>query len=538
MLAPAVWTLCGVGFDQDLTGRARDDGGIESLTGVLLLVLAGAAYAILLFSPISPLGPLLAGLAFTGVGAWARLAPESYAGVWPANVAKGGFDLSTPGYGLAVLLAVPLLGTALSARRWRAFEPPEILLIGTIGRARGAARVAGTPMASERTTVIPQQRRAAEFVPGFGAPSADTTQIVGPGRQADDPTIAVPLGRPRAAFNEPRAAFDEPRAAFDEDGEERTTVMQLGRPPAASPAPTSPAPTSPAPTSPAPTSPAPFAGRDEPTQLVTPAGRAADSDDRRTEDFAAMIRPFPGADSADGEATRNVASDDTVRSMTAAAATPPAAEEDTTRDVVAGDASRGGAAGVVTGDETTRLVLPAGAGPQAADAGAGANAATSADAGLSVGEDPEDRTQVLTLPKADGRAAGGPDRGEQTQVIRGGTVEPPGDRTQLLTFPTPGEATTVPVAHREAETSQEIPESTKAMSIVAAERPDPGEDPTTRLTTPAEQPGEETPRSNPERAAATVTSIERPADEAADDTRPLTLPAPRPPAEDETTRLI
>src|SRR6188768_2281574 len=82
VLAPAVWILCGVGFDQDLTGRARDNGGIESLSGVLLLLLAGAAYAILLFAPISPAGPALAGLVFAVVGAWARLAPESYAAVW------------------------------------------------------------------------------------------------------------------------------------------------------------------------------------------------------------------------------------------------------------------------------------------------------------------------------------------------------------------------------------------------------------------------------------------------------------------------
>ena len=101
VLAPAVWILCGVGFDQDLTGRARDNGGIESLSGVLLLLLAGAAYAILLFAPISPAGPALAGLVFAVVGAWARIAPESYAAVWPANVAKEGFDVSTPGYGLA-----------------------------------------------------------------------------------------------------------------------------------------------------------------------------------------------------------------------------------------------------------------------------------------------------------------------------------------------------------------------------------------------------------------------------------------------------
>lgn len=49
------------------------------------------------------------------------------------------------------------------------------------------------------------------------------------------------------------------------------------------------------------------------------------------------------------------------------------------------------------------------------------------------------------------------DRGEQTQLIGSGTVQPPGDRTQLLTF-------------------QAQPEDdTETPSIVAAERPDPGE---------------------------------------------------------------
>ena len=115
-------------------------------------------------------------------------------------------------------------------------------------------------------------------------------------------------------------------------------------------------------------------------------------------------------------------------------------------------------------------------------------------------------------------------------MIRPGTVQPPGDRTQLLTFPTPSEAPTVatPVAD-----DSEAAASTKAMSIVAAERPDPGEDPTTRLTMPVKPPGEATTRPGPERRAMTATNLERPADEAADDTRPLTLPAQRPPADDD-----
>ena len=434
VLAPAVWILCGVGFDQDLTGRARDNGGIESLSGVLLLVLAGAAYLILL-SPISPLGPLVAGLVFLGVGAWARIAPASYAGVWPEDVASDGFNVSTPGYGLVVLLAVPLLGTALSARRWRGYEPPEILFIGTIGRARGAAAVAGTPIAAERTAVIPQQRAGSEFVPGFDGPSADATQVIGQSQTAGaQPTVTLPGGSGTAG-------------SVGADGDEETTVMRLGPQPAQTVAPAAEEQTQ-----------AVTSAGEEPTQAVTPGEEAT-------------------ADVAAGEdATATIPSQE-----------PPSAGEETTRDVAAGKAA---------------ATAPAS----------------------------DEKTQLLTLPGADGPAPDPTDRGERTQVIRVGTVEPPGDRTQLLSIPAPPEPVTVatPVASADERTT----------SIVAAERPDPGEDPTTRLTPAVKQPGEATTRANADRPATTVTSLERPADEAADDTRPLKLPAQRPPAEDDATHRL
>ena len=436
VLAPAVWILCGVGFDQDLTGRARDNGGLESLSGVLLLVLAGAAYAILLLSPISPLGPLLAGLVFAAVGAWARIAPSAYAGRWPGNVASDGFDLSTPGYGLAVLLAVPLLATALSARRWRAFEPPEIVLLGTIGRVRGAAPVAGTTMASEQTTVIPQQRREPEFVPGFDGVAAETAYA--------QPTVTLPA----------------------DDGDEKTTVMQLGRPAAREPEP------------------------------VTEA-RGPDTD--RTVDVA-----------IDEEATRDVSAEQPTQDVTASAATQDVTASMPTQDVTASavtqDVAHAAASGAdvdrtgeVTGDETTRLVLPA-----------------TAVAGSA------DETEALTLPTAES--------GEKTQVIRPGTVQPPGERTQLLTFPAPAEPETVTIPHPTPG------DDTGKPSIVVAERPDPGEDPTTRLTLPTPKPAGPATGPARQRGATTVSSLERPADEAADDTRPITLPAPRPPADDEPAR--
>ena len=76
VLAPAVWVLAGVGFTHDLTTRGRGDFAVESATGLLLLVLAGAAYGILLLAPISPAGPLAGGLTYLGLSLWALISPS------------------------------------------------------------------------------------------------------------------------------------------------------------------------------------------------------------------------------------------------------------------------------------------------------------------------------------------------------------------------------------------------------------------------------------------------------------------------------
>ena len=154
VLAPAVWVLVAVGLTHDLTARGRDGFAVESLTGLVLLLLGGAAYGILVFAPISPLGPVVAGVVFLGVGVWAIESPAGYAGVWPAGVVKEGFDLSRPGYGLAALLSVPLILTVLSVRRWSGFEPVVLPIIGPVGRARGSAAAPGTPMAVMQTAVL------------------------------------------------------------------------------------------------------------------------------------------------------------------------------------------------------------------------------------------------------------------------------------------------------------------------------------------------------------------------------------------------
>jgi hypothetical protein len=178
VLAPAAWVLTAVGLNRDLTTRGQDRFAVEAFTGLLLLVLAGAAYGILVLGPFSPAGPLLAGLAYLGGTAWALLAPAAYAAIWPPAVVKEGFDLSRPGYGLAALLAVPLICTALSARRWEKYVPPVLPIIGQIGRARGAAAVPGTPIAAVQTTVISRPPSFPESTTTVLPRPQDTTTIV------------------------------------------------------------------------------------------------------------------------------------------------------------------------------------------------------------------------------------------------------------------------------------------------------------------------------------------------------------------------
>ena len=435
-LAPAAWILTGVGFTDDLHGRARHYTGVESLTGLLLLLLAGAAYAILILAPISPAGPALFGLTFLGVSGWALVSPSSYADVWPAGVGKEGFDLSRPGYGLAALLAVPMICTALSSRRWQRYEPPQILLLGTWGRPRGTAAVAGTPVSAMTTQVVVR--------PGVDRDAVDATQAMAVGRTSEDPTETVS----RTSPDEPTVgvmpderteviASEEPTDAGKSD--EPTEVAGSEEPTAASqpdePAVTS-APKQPMAADSADDTVAVGSFPDGPTAEVTPA--STNTDDRLTTDAT------PGRLTADDEPT---------------VATPPpaglqpagvTAEQVTAEQVSAGDAATaditrsGSPAAEVPSDQAIETTTTAPAEPTEVADAVGAETAADAvgaetSAAESVGAEPE--------PAAEKRAAVGEktatiatEDGEKTQIIRVPVGEMPtrdlrgssGERTQVI----------------------------------------------------------------------------------------------------------
>ncbi|MFI6073763.1 hypothetical protein ACIA5C_19525 [Actinoplanes sp. NPDC051343] len=232
VLAPAVWVLVAVGLTHDLTARGRDGFAVESFMGLLMLLLGGAAYGILVFAPISPLGPTAAGVVFFAAGVWAISSPSSYADLWPAGVVKDGFDLSRPGYGLAALLSVPMILTVLSVRRWRGYEPLVLPLIGQIGRAAAP----GIPMARMETAVPPVADGAEEaerttLLRLFEGPEERTTLLKRPAKDGDSTTVVrIPIptdGESTTIIRSPAASSagldaEGPRVARPENGEEPT----------------------------------------------------------------------------------------------------------------------------------------------------------------------------------------------------------------------------------------------------------------------------------------------------------------------------
>jgi hypothetical protein len=490
VLAPAVWVLAGVGLTHDLATRGRNDFAVESITGLLLLVLGGAAYAILVFAPISPAGPMVAGLAFLGVSVWALEAPSAYAGIWPGSVAKEGFDLSRPGYGLAALLAVPLICTALSARRWERYEPPVLPIIGRIGRARGAAAVAGTPIAAVETAQLP----------GRGSDPDATTLL--PGRTTDpDPTTVLRL-----------PVRSDSTTTVIRSGDDTTVIRSAGVPDEATVSLNDADPTIPVDSQ---ETAVVLSGDESPTEAVTeavatdsaepPSGKPAEalpSQEAASQEAASQEAASQEADEAPTE------QGETVEPPTAetAAGEEPTAQAEAAADEPATTEVDQTVAGPKAAEEVVRRPIPL---PRAVPA-------EERTRDLSDRVDPE-RTQIIRLPVAD--------QGEQTQAVR-----LPGEQTRVIPFPGGGEDTEVirlPVRPDDQDNTQVIrpvgepPDRTDVIkfpvrngakedrqpSIADAEAPNIADDPTSPIVPPEPRRDE-----GAAKRSMTVMNMERPPD--------------------------
>lgn len=127
VLAPLIWLGIGIGGNRILAGRTGGNTPDKPdlflvLVGLGALLAAGLLYAILVLARLSPLGPVLVGLIYMGATFWALLAYRSFLDVVPTDLGNLKGVGEVPAGGVAAVLAVPLLLTLFSPRRWRRRE--------------------------------------------------------------------------------------------------------------------------------------------------------------------------------------------------------------------------------------------------------------------------------------------------------------------------------------------------------------------------------------------------------------------------------
>lgn len=123
VLAPAAWVLTGVGLVTYGRAGTRPDGAPspDRLAGLAALLIAGLIIALLATTRLSPVGPVLAGLAYLAAAGWAAAYPVQVHDRVRELAVPFGAELIRPAEGYAVLLGVPLVATAFNPARWRRF---------------------------------------------------------------------------------------------------------------------------------------------------------------------------------------------------------------------------------------------------------------------------------------------------------------------------------------------------------------------------------------------------------------------------------
>ncbi|WP_326551515.1 hypothetical protein [Micromonospora sp. NBC_01813] len=206
VLAPVVWFLAGLGLSEYAAARREvyTQPPPEALIGLAALALCGVVYALLLLPRLSPIGPVLAGSSLLAMSVWSAVDMANFYASMPRRLFGIDFVFTAPAEGLAVVLAVPLLATVFSPRRWRG--------------ERMVALYAGAPVGPEvsRTAQLPMHEHG-----GYGGGYGDPGVYQGYGDP--DRTIAFP-----AAAGPPARPPARPAAPSTSDTEHET--MRLGPP--------------------------------------------------------------------------------------------------------------------------------------------------------------------------------------------------------------------------------------------------------------------------------------------------------------------
>jgi hypothetical protein len=159
VLGAIIYVLTGISgskwFEAETTSGGDRYGALA--LSIAAGLVAGGLYSLLVLARLSPIGTVLIGLVFLGVGLWSFFSPSSLADVIPQDIlGVEGAGLGTAGP-LSLIIAMPLLITIFSPRRWRRW---------------GSAPAAVAPAPGYSPPPVPANTfQAPPPAPSYGAPS-------------------------------------------------------------------------------------------------------------------------------------------------------------------------------------------------------------------------------------------------------------------------------------------------------------------------------------------------------------------------------
>jgi hypothetical protein len=182
VLTPVIYLLTGIGMLKIIPAEGHFK--VASLIGVAAILGAGALYALLVQARLSPLGPIIAGLALMVATVWVLVSPDGLIKLLPDSVLGVRSAGIAPLDGVALLLAVPLLITVVSPRRWRRYAQPR----AAAGPAPGAPGGYPPPPPSGYQPSGFPAPGASGYSPSAVSPTSDP----GPGYPSSSPAPASP----------------------------------------------------------------------------------------------------------------------------------------------------------------------------------------------------------------------------------------------------------------------------------------------------------------------------------------------------------
>jgi hypothetical protein len=193
LLVPIVYVLTGIGLVDWSVAESGSSLNYGRLAVALMaLLVAGLAYATLVLARLSPLGLILAGLALFGVSLWETFANDSFVHTMPRSILgvdQAGWAVAGP---VGALLALPLVATVISPRRWRRWANPPAAVAPTPAYAPPPAGYPGLPPAAQ--PMAPSQ--PAPYAPQYAAPTSPAgsfgTPISPAAPAAPNPTVVDP----------------------------------------------------------------------------------------------------------------------------------------------------------------------------------------------------------------------------------------------------------------------------------------------------------------------------------------------------------